>query len=370
MRTKTKRRWDDYLLKSGRKHREFWIEYLKSPKDILYVMGVGFDPRMCVGIRSVLESGGGGMRDCMLIRFAEGPNSASGDLSPEVEKNEEEFRRTTEGRATLRERRIRMEDDDGHRTGSAESAAIFKSISELRGYTDIILDISSLPSGVYLPLLGKILSLLDGCRGGAPNLHVLATENPATDGSIRKSGLQDRASILHGFPGRLGTVADEDSTTVWIPVLGEGQQAQLERISDMVNPKEICPVIPSPSRNPRRGDDLLLEYRNVFTSHIEPRNVIYAAESNPFELYRQIQDAVDHYRKALKPLGNPRFVLSALSSKLMSIGVFLAAYETMSHGDDVGIVHVDATGYSWSKSETSHGDEVFSMWIYGECYRP
>ena len=57
-----------------------------------------------------------------------------------------------------------MENDEGHRIGFRESAKIFQSFAGFEKYSDIILDISSLPLNIYLPLLGKILRIIDKQR--------------------------------------------------------------------------------------------------------------------------------------------------------------------------------------------------------------
>ena len=132
--------------------------------------------------------------------------------------------------------------------------------------------------------------------------------------------------------------------------------------------------MPSPSLNPRRGDSLVLEYRDFLfdTLNVEPRNFIYAAERNPFEVYRQIRRTILHYREALKPLGGSKAVLSTLSSKLMSLGVLLVAYELKSLKVDVGIAHIEANGYKitegFDEKAISSKSELFGLWIFGECY--
>ena len=86
-----KLRWNDYFLKKDRKHDEFWKEYLETPRNILYILGAGFDPRMCVGIKSILEKGGEGIRHCALINFHEDENSPSKKFRHNVDMNKEEL---------------------------------------------------------------------------------------------------------------------------------------------------------------------------------------------------------------------------------------------------------------------------------------
>jgi len=118
-----------------------------------------------------------------------------------------------------------------------------------------------MPRAVYIPLIAKILHILDHARTSAGrmhlNLHVFVWEDAALDQNIRDEGIEDTAVYLHPYSGAMDREATAGQPKVWIPLLGEGQRVQLERIHDLVVPDEICPVLPSPSVNPRRGDDLV-----------------------------------------------------------------------------------------------------------------
>lgn len=372
-------RWKEYFLRKNEEFDKFWKKYLEQSRDILFILGQGFDPRMCIGLEAILKNGGAGLRDCILVNFIEGENSPSVDFRQEVEQNMEELERLLGGKDKFDTTTINMESEDGHRIGARRAAEIFNSFSSLEKYSDIIIDISSLPFNIYFTLIGKTLFLLDKAKKEKkekiPNLHVIVSENTNVDKSIRKSGLSDDASYLFGFTGNLESISKEEDPTVWVPVLGEGQREQIELIENLISPKEICPVLPSPSFYPRRGDNIMLEYGDLLMNRlrIEFRNIIYGSEQNPFELYRQIQKTIEHYRDALKPLGDCKFALSSLSSKLMSMGVFLVAYEEgLSEGRNVGIAYVESKGYSMKKgatnSKTLKDTELFSLWISGDCY--
>ncbi len=370
-------RWNDYFLRKNDEFEQFWKDYFNLPHDVLFILGSGFDPRMCIGIESILGKERKGLFDCMLINFHEGKNSPSRDFRHEVEENREKLQEIIKDKAELIEKEIFMENEEGHRIGPRGATNIFKDYSDYQKYTDVILDISSLPMNVYLPLLGKILYIIDDQKDKDAkkiNLHVIVAENTIADKSIKKSGLADRADFLYGFPGNLDVVSKEDEPTVWIPVLGESQKLQIELIYDKISPQEICPVLPSPSVNPRRGDDLLLEYREIILNEldIESQNIIHGAEQNPFELYRQIQKTIEHYRDALDPIGKCKFALSSLSNKLMSLGVFLVAYEEgLTKKENVGVVYVESKGYSMKKTKEASKPEnidLFSLWISGDCY--
>jgi hypothetical protein len=82
--------------------------------------------------------------------------------------------------------------------------------------------------------------------------------------------------------------------------------------------------------------------------------------------------SVRDYRRALAPLGGCKAVVSAMSSKLLSVGALLAAYELKaSTGDehvDVGVAHVETHGYALSRTKNAPSATLFDLWLAGECY--
>lgn len=372
-------RWQNYVLEHGAGLNQFLAFHLRMrDRNVLFVLGKGFDPRMCLGIEVLLNAGGDGKRDVLAIAFEEGASSPSVAYAELVDENWSKLQNTLKGKGTLSERSIRMWSEDRRRIGSRSAANIFNDLSEFANYTDIIIDISALPRSVYLPLIGKVLYILDASSanslGPKPNLFVFVSEDPILDTRIRDEEVDEAAGFIHGFGGRLEMEATAGRPKVWIPLLGEDQKTQLGRIYDLVVPDEISPVLPSPSLNPRRGDSLVLEYQALLFDllRVEPRNFIYASERNPFEVYRQIRRTVLHYIEALRPLGGCKTVISAISSKLMSVGALLVTYELMRVDIEIGIAHVESHGYRINNdSEVSipqTQSELFGLWLSGECY--
>jgi hypothetical protein len=373
-------RWHNYVMESGPRLETFWKSHLRTPRDVLFVVGKGFDPRMCLGLQLVLSAGGTGKRDVIALELDEGDSSPSKRYQPLVDENWTVLQRLMVPKGSLSTRELKVWSADGRRIGSRRAAALFGSQRDFNGYSDVVLDISALPRGIYFPLIAKILHLLDkgtvDRRDKKPNFYVMVAEDPILDGRIQDEGVDDTATYVHPFAGRLEMEATADYPKVWIPVLGERQTTQLGRIYDLVAPDEIAPLLPSPSGNPRRSDDLVLEYRELLFDRlrIERSNFIFASERNPFEVYRQIRKAVLHYRDALQPLGGCKAVLSALSTKLLSVGAILVAYELKQANVDVGIADVECQGYIIEVA--AEGDlsntqsELFGLWLWGESYEP
>ncbi len=372
-------RWQDYVLEHGEGLRRFWEHHLaERDRDVLFILGRGFDPRMCLGLEGFIGAGGRGKRDLLAIEFPEGASSPSKKHSAQVSANWARLQGLVQGKGSVTSPHVKMWSDDGRRIGSRSAAALFRAPSDFADYTDIIIDISATPRSIYFPLVGKTLHLLDQLQrsqpSAIPNLFVLVSENPLLDSQIREDGPDDTADYIYPFEGGLGMEATAEYPRIWAPLLGEGQLVQLERIYDLVGPDEISPVLPSPSLNPRRGDDLILDYHELLFDRlrIDPRNFIYASERNPFEVYRQVRRTILHYREALLPLGGCKAVVSAHSSKLMSVGALLVAYELKQKRVDVGVAHVESDGHVMSDDaqEPSHWtqSDVFGLWISGECY--
>jgi hypothetical protein len=366
-------RWNRYVLEKGIGLQRFWAHHLSnSPRQLLFILAKGFDPRMCLGLEMILALQTQVDCDVSLIEFDEGPTSPSQGYQNLVEQNMARLEALMEDKGSIRQLPLEMRSQDGRRIASIGALNLFRKRADLGEYTDIILDISSAPRGVYLPLIAKILHLLDNNppHSGQPptNFHLLAWEDVELDARITDNGVEERADYLTPFRGAMDREATASQPRVWIPLLGESHRVQLERIYVHVNPNEISPVLPSPARNPRRADNLIIDYHDLLFDSwgIDSKNFIYASEQNPFEVYRQIVRAICAYRDSFAPLGGAKFVLSALSSKLLSAGALLVAYDFKMHNFDVGIAHIDCNGYNFTAPEVPPAGDLFGLWLAGE----
>jgi hypothetical protein len=66
-------------------------------------------------------------------------------------------------------------------------------------------------------------------------------------------------------------------------------------------------------------------------------------------------------------------VISANSSKLLSVGALLAAYELKCEGADIAIAHVEAHGYVLKGSyddlnRLASESRLQCLWLSGSCY--
>ena len=361
-------RWEYYVLLREDRLAAFWADQVARDEcDVLFVLGRGFDPRMIMGLKTVLGAGGSGVRDVVGLEFLEGPMSASLKHQDTVDRNWNEVVEIVGERGSVSVEELRFWSAEGRRISSQSARDLFGSAKRFDLYSDVIIDVSSMPRGVYFPLIARVLYLLDHQQDGRrTNLHVFVAEDAEYDATIQEEGIDEKAEFVSSFGGGF----DEEGTPtpkVWMPMLGEGKRVQFDRIQDRVKPDEICPVLPSPARNPRRADDLVLEYqRQLFDElHLDGRNFLHVSELNPFEVYRRLRGAVLRYSDVFGILGGCRVAISPMSSKLMSLGALLAAYELKARGLRVGVAHVDAQGYRL-RGSTPKAD-LYGLWLCGEC---
>lgn len=322
-----------------------------------------------MGLELLLAAGGVGQRDVLGLDFREGPRSPSLNHEPLVEQNWTSVVESVGSRGTVSVRPVEFWSSEGRRISSQSARDLFDSDESFKPYTDVVVDISSMPRSVYFPLIARMLYLIDHpveSRKTPLNLHVLVAEDPALDASIQEEGIDEKAEFMASFSGGFDEEAVQ-TPKVWLPMLGERRQTQFDRIHDRVKPDEICPVLPSPSRDPRRADDIVIEYHErLFDQHrLDGRAFIYASEQNPFEVYRQLRRALQRYEEVFGLLGGCRVAISPLSSKLMSLGALLVAYELKERGHGVGIAHIESQGYALT--ENTPEAELFGLWLAGEC---
>jgi hypothetical protein len=105
---------------------------------------------------------------------------------------------------------------------------------------------------------------------------------------------------------------------------------------------------------------------------VEQQNIMYVPEQNPFEAYRILMKAIYNYHNSLTPIGSCKIILSTFSSKLLSIGTLLAAYELKAKSIEVGVLNVDSQGYKLTEgldlAEMRRESNLFLIWLTGDAY--
>ena len=305
-------RWDPYILAGAGEFEPFWKDHLGSGgREILFLLGRGFDPRALRAIREIC--GLGAAPGVWLLAFENGQEDSP--CRKELTAGNRAALVDLVGEQNIVELPVSI-GQAGHASATSRStrSAISRQ-SVAASVDDVVIDISAMPRVVALSAVAKLIHDQDeaGESGKCVNLHVVAAESVRTDLDARGS-LMDEVTNLVGFSGRLNEESTEHVPRVWFPVLGEGQHERLRLIQGHLNPDEICPVVPFPSRNPRRGDQIVAEHISLLFEEfrVEPSNILRASEFNPFEAYRQLFQAMDRYRKALTELDGCKAYVSPL----------------------------------------------------------
>jgi hypothetical protein len=372
-----KHHWDDHYPIGPQDFDAFWTRQLRPNEDcVLYVLGRGFDPRMCAGLARIQEVAPSVSLDVLLIEYDEGEHSASAHHAGAAKQNEVRLGELRSGVQNFISYNMPMWSNGGsprQRIGSVRAAMALSKV-DLAQYDHVIVDVSAMPRSVYFPIIGRALSAAQAFSAPTgPAVFVLVCESPTLDAAITDEEPDEAASFIHGFGSLLD--ADRDLPMLWLPILGEHQHAQMERIHALIGPDEIYPLLPFPAVEPRRCDALIREYHKLlFDSwRVEPRDMIHVSENNPFEVYRRICRTVEACNTVLEPLGGCQTAVSALSSKLLSIGALLAAYELKASRYRICVPHVEAQGYSISASYTPAVEaevdwQPFSLWLEGPLH--
>jgi hypothetical protein len=371
-------RWDPSVLIQGQQTPTFWKSHFSNEnRKLLFVLGKGFDVRMNMALKSLLENAPNVNIECWVIEFEEGDGSSSNKYLKYVAQNETELKEIL-GERALTSKKIALwstkTKGKKQRIGDRQAANLLTDYAQISGYTDIIVDISALPRGVYFSLVGKFLTFIDlNSNQEIPNFFIVVSENANIDSKIKERGIDEDVGYLRGFGGTLELASEAEEPVIWFPILGEDKFEHLDKAHNQIRPNEICPVLPFPSKDPRRSDQLIKTYHQLLFDRlsIEPQNLMYVPERNPFEAYIRLTKAIHNYHSSLQSLGGCKAVISTFSSKLLSIGTLLCAYELIGK-IGVGVLNVDSQGYEIDDFEEmkklKEDSELFVIWLTGEPY--
>lgn len=365
--------WDSYVLHSGDKYATFWQAYLAdAPRDLLYIGGRGFDPRAWTCLIPLARAGTG-QRTIWELLIGTGKR-----YEGKMERNAERLANAIENSTWKREAIDLSAAISGiHGSSTAVIADLLKQRSDWSAYSDIVIDLTAMPRVIGLALVHVLLSYHDAHKTLA-NIHVVVMENPDVDRRIKAMGYSQSVYHVHGFEAAFESERCKRLPTAWIPILGEHEAGQIEAVRRFLqeseaNQIERLPAVPSPSRNPRRGDDLLAEYRGLLfpaDGNIEAHQIVYVAETNPFEAYRQILRAMRSFEKVTSEhLGGARVAISLHSSKLLSLAALMAAYDAKKGKvvQAVTLLHMEPSHYDIEDGCPEDGTLV-TAWLKGAAY--
>lgn len=266
---------------------------------------------------------------------------------------------------------VQVFDVDGAPVGGRRAAKLLSQAVDFDDITDLLVDCSALSVGLMYPLVRFCLEEVR--RRDGINLHLFVLDAPHIDSGIHSTSC-GKAAPLHTFDGGLELEDATDATRLWLPQLGTDRRRTLELIQQEVQPHAVSPIIPFPSADPRQGDRLLDEYRELLdnivgtmtgTWNVDARDIVYAHEQNPLDLYRTVLNIADARERVFKETGGSKLVLSPLGSKAVAIGLLMAALER-----SFAVFSVESIQYSVAQNGTSAnpslvGAELVHVWLHG-----
>lgn len=358
-------RWSDYVLAhDGDGEIERIWTAAGAGRRVVYLMAEGFDPRTITGLRRFLAAGT--YEHVKIVAIGLPATKHELALRLAAENIAERTRLAAQCGAEVVV--IHYPQVSEPRAAGLRIAHSVISGKHLDGAHHVIVDVSAMPTSIHFALAGGVLKHCES-TGATRELQIVVCDNPALDAAITNQGTAP-ADTINGFTNGLDLEAGSKQVRIWAPVLGPGEGIALRAIRDRLEAREICPVLPFPASEPRRGDDLALGYRQLLFEEMQvnPGDIIYADERNPFDLYRTLSRLNAKFTETLRPLGEVKVILSAHSSKLLSLGVLLAAFE---HA--LPVVSAPPTGWSLSsdfdRDTLGKHDQLVCLWIDGSPYR-
>lgn len=351
-------RWDPCVAHRGDEARSFISDYFKDPsRHVMFVGGAGFDPRSAI-VASELASVSKNVRAFLVKEMRPNPRP---DLVQRAEANNVALAASIANHEVVP---IEIFGQDGAVVGGRGIVAALNQ-RDFSGITDFVIDISALSVGTSFPLVRYLVERVERAKNPI-NLHVFVAHNPALDHAIVPVP-SDVPGHIHGFRGASTLSQNAEAAILWLPQLARERRGALIRLHDFVAPHDTCPILPFPASSPRLSDELANDFLSEFEStwSIDTRNIVYAAEDDPLDLYRTILRLDDLRRPVFEEFGGSMLVLSPVGSKIMALGALMAALER-----DLPVAHLEAIGYNCDTTQLTDNQPPFlvHIWIEGDVY--
>lgn len=352
--------WENCLTHFDERVSAFIGEYFaRADRKCLVIAGAGFDPRA----RLVAEKLSKAMGDRLCGLFVrEERGDPALNLKDLADKNERVLR------AIVRHSEVKKVEifspDDGAAVGGQRMISMLRDYDWPENITDIVLDMSALSMGIGFPTARM---LIEKCEADPSlNLHIMIASNPELDDRI----IGEPAPVAQAVRGFAGPTSYQTLPVarIWLPQLGRGRVETLRKIrATHQDVYKICPVLPFPARNPRRGDELLAEYQPSLIDEweVDSRDYIYVSERNPLDCYRSISTLKKRYDKTVDEVFSPQIILSPLGSRVIAAGAMMAAVE-----HDLSVHYVETLRYELKPEvrSTNFEDMVVHIWLHGPVY--
>lgn len=354
-------KWERCIYHLGADAEIFLKEYLSDDgRRILLIGGAGFDPRTTTVPTLLAEIAGARTSGFFLREQRPRPD---GELLKRAAENEARLSRLLP-ESRFEDLNIFAPDDAV--IGGRTAITLVNGI-DLQEFTDIIVDLSALSIGVAFPIV-RFFHEKSPAMG--TNLHLVVVDDPTTDVRI-KSTSSESPTTVHGFKGGWELDAQADAAKLWMPQLSLTKKEVLDRIHSRVAPHAVCPILPFPATVPRLADTLIEHYGTLLQNpwQVDARDIIYASERSPVDLYRTILRIDDARRPVFAETGGSQIILSPVGSKALAIGALMAALDR-----DFTVMYIEALNYSADFGQENEArpreeSQFVHVWLQGEAYR-
>ena len=269
------------------------------------------------------------------------------------------------GRATFHPIKV-VADDGATIAGRQATAAAREWLDD--SYTDIVIDATGMSRGTCVPVVKQVVQFAGSRK---INTHLLVASHRRRTLHVRAE-INNRADWMHGFQGIMGSDRADDYMKLWVPQLSEHMAPALS-IMDAVLPDaaEVCPIVPFPAFDLRRGDRLLWEHHAALQDKWETGalDLIYDHENDPTDVFRTIS-RLHRTRNAVfgGSKWNTTTILSPSGWRIGSIGMLLAALE-----HDLPMLYVETVGYNCDHQSppadmAGPPDVRWHLWLTGTPY--
>lgn len=354
-------RWDRCVSHRGSAAEGFIDDFFKAPhRRIGLIAGAGFDPRSARVAEALSQVASGRIRGLFLREERPSPQ---GNLVASAEDNDRRLRQLVP--AAIIEKFDVFDAIDNAPVGSRRVINLLRNRLSIEGLTDLVIDCSALSAGICFSITKYCYEII---RCSPTNIHLVVLDNPATDGAIESTNC-GQPSSPHGFQGTWRLHECAHAAKLWIPQLGLGKRTVLELVHKFVEPHAVCPILPFPATPPRFPDRLIESYGDLFESswQVDARDLVYAHEKSPVDLYRTILVIDEARRRVFKEMGGSQIILSPVGSKALALGMLMAALER-----DFAVVLVESLAYSATPDvldvQTAPRGELVHIWLHGEAY--
>ena len=327
-------------------------------KNILFIGSIGFDPRTLQTYHRLTSNSGTSVVYPVFI--VEERNLDSKELKAGARQRRDSF--STELGFEPDIRTISIFAEDGAAVGGRRVIEMAETF-DVENFTDIVIDISAMSRGIFFPLTRYLRERIKSASKSL-SLHILVIDEPAVDYSYVPH-YDDRASYMHGYDAGVQRVGANKRVKLWLPQLMKNRRGVYDLLHSMVNPEDVCPVLPFPGISAKIVDELVSEYYEqiINTWNTELQNIVLAAESDPLDLYYSVV-RVDSARK--KIFSEPLTILSPMGSKVSTIGGMLAAMDL-----NLPVTYVETVGYdriAIKKQPTHTHNKLVHVWVDGPIY--